>query len=669
MAFDEPADTGDATAGEAPPHHGRARPVTDTSLLLGRRVALRLLPHAPALLAPVTRSVLRRVALAYAVLWACGVGLAVAGPGPLATAGAGLLLPGGGHLAHGHVLHAGVALAAFGLSVLLWWMVGAYVLPLLTWAVTLGSATWSHHHGAPGTTHLVVAAGVVPVGSVALLAVHAVRHRAQVARARSLNRELAEVEVFRTAVPSSSRLPVGEASADDLAHLRLALDLALQPLDSFAGFDRRDQFREAALRYQLCILGYALATFRYTHAPAWSGALGDAQARAILKTGDRRVWGYWALENAWGRFSTGRDPVRNRDNVMLTGWQGAAVGMFESLEDDRFSQPGALTYTWSERERYAHDFHSLAASVHRNMRRSDFTLFSCEPRWIYPVCNTFGANTLVMHDRLHGTSWFAELEPALRRSFEQEFQRPDGRLIGVRNETLGLSWNIWASDGVHLPTTYWMNAFLPDLAERAWWLTREKTLRRDGDRFVLPRTAANRCDVGTYTFGSDSFAQTFLSLTARELGDHEVADAAFAQVHDQEPREQVGGAARYAGLSTQGNLYSLIARFGRHSGTRDLIGAGVPEAWRTGPRLADAAYPEVLVARAVTDGADLDLVLHPGDGPIRADLVLDRLVPGRDYRVTGADLASRGRVRADHLGRAVVQVDLGGRTAVHVGPA
>lgn len=70
------------------------------------------------------------------------------------------------------------------------------------------------------------------------------------------------------------------------------------------------------------------------------------------------------------------------------------------------------------------------------------------------MCNSFGVNTLILHDRLHRTDYFAELSESISRSYEDEFQRPDGKLIGVRNETLGLSWNIWASEGVSLPTTY-----------------------------------------------------------------------------------------------------------------------------------------------------------------------------------------------------------------------
>lgn len=631
----------------------------------GQWVPARLLASASPFLPRATR---RKLAVSMSfclMIWGSGALLAVFGNAEARLAGMGLMLPGGGHLASGHVVHAIVALSAFAVSVLIWWMIGAIVAPIIVWLGILVEATLAHSHGPLPTVGVWVTAACVPglVGS--SLVVYAARRYRQGVTARSLNLELASVRFFETAVPSTPEPAVSEASADDLAHLRFAIDLALQPLDDFTGFDRRDQFREAALRYQLCILGYALSMYRYTHTPAFSGYLDEAQQRAIVKMGNRRVWGYWAAENAWGRFSSNRDPVDNHDNVMLTGWQGVAVGMYESFGDDRFSRPGGLTYTWSDTQEFRHDFHTVAASIYQNFRRSPFTLFSCEPRWIYPVCNTFGANTLVLHDRLHGTTYFQELADAIDRAFEVEFQRPDGRLIGVRNETLGLSWNIWASEGVSLPTTYWMNAFLPAHAHRAWWLLKRDSLIHDGERYLLPKTMANRCDVGSYTLGSDSFAQTFLSLAAREIGDNEVADNAFTYVDSTQRVIRREGVARYEGLSTQGNLYSLMARFARPAANRDLIGAGLPEHWRTGPRLAEAAYPEVLVSLAVTDGHALDLVLRPGAGPIRTTLVIDRLVSHREYHVWGGIDPT---VTADERGRASVPVDLEGRTVLRIEP-
>jgi len=95
------------------------------------------------------------------------------------------------------------------------------------------------------------------------------------------------------------------------------------------------------------------------------------------------------------------------------------------------------------------------------------------------------------------------------------------------------------------------------------------------------------------------------------------------------------------------------------------VAHGVPDAWRSGPVLAECAYPDVLVARAVTDGQALDLVLLPGAGAVRTPLAIERLVPGRTYAVTGA---TTGEVTADASGRAVVEVDLGARLEVRLAP-
>lgn len=615
-------------------------------------------------LSPVTRRAMGRAIGLYAIAWAAATGLVVTGRQPLVDIGASLYLPGGAHLAHGHVLHAAAVLTSFAVCVLLWWMIGAFAAPLAVWVLDVIAVTFISH-GEADTVGLALVAASVPALLLAAFVWHAVRHRRRLRRAGQLNERLTTESFPVTTIPSQATLPVGEASADDLTRLRLALDLALQPLDQFDGFDRRDQFREAALRYQLCILGYALSAFQYNYAPAFAGYLTEAHARSIAKMGDRRVWGYWALENAWGRFSLGRDPVENDDNIMLTGWQGASVGMFETLSDDRFSRPGALTYRWSDEEEYAYEFGSLTSSIRRNMERSAYTLYSCEPRWIYPVCNTFGVNTLVLHDRLHGTTHFDTLEDRIRQAYLEEFHRPDGRVVGVRSETLGLSWSPWSGDGVWLPTTYWMHPTMPDLAHRSWWLMRETVLQEDEGHFSLPPSLANRCDSGSYVFGKPTFGQILLAMAAREIGDEEVASSVMRDLDRDETIERSGGAARYAGVSTQGNLYALMARFGRRSGVRDLVRHGRPEAWQTGPRLAEAAYPDVLVAKAVTDGRGLECVLHPGAGPTRTRVHVDRLRPGGRYSVRGGSPAD---VEADDRGTLVIEVELDGRTELTVEP-
>ena len=146
-------------------------------------------------------------------------------------------------------------------------------------------------------------------------------------------------------------------------------------------------------------------------------------------------------------------------------------------------------------------------------------------------------------------------------------------------------------------------------------------------------------------------------MAARELGDEELAAAASSARSTSARRSpSPHGARRYANASALANLYANLGRFGRHSGLRDLVAFGAPDAWRQGPVLAEAAYPDVLVAKAVTDGAALDLVLRPGAGPCGRSLLVERLVPGREYAVTGAATPT---LTASDDGTAVVEVDLG----------
>ncbi|MFJ2663842.1 hypothetical protein ACIO14_05790 [Nocardia fluminea] len=626
-------------------------------------VALTPLDERAPLLPPVTLRTMLRAGGCLGVVWLLGAALALTGDDRLRLLGAGLMLPGGQHLASGHPLHALVAVLALVAAMLIWWMIGAVVAPVTVWALDLALGFATGHHPTDAGLGAVAVAG--PALAALCLAAHAVRHARRRERAVRLNAGVLARPATITQVPSRVEPSVREATPEDLERLRFALDLALQPVASFDGFDRRDQFREAALRYQLCLLGYALAAYRHTCAPAFAGYLTEAHARSIEKMGDRRVWGYWALENAWGRLSLLRDPVDNGDNVMLTGWQGVSVGLFETFDDARFSALGGLTYRWSDDEVYSYDLPALATSIATNMERSSFTLFSCEPRWIYPVCNTFAVNTLLMDRRLRGGTAYDRLHERVRTAYLEEFHRPDGRVVGVRSETLGLSWSPWAGDAVWLPTTYWLHPAYPELAHRSWRLLRETVLQERDGRFVLPATLANRCDSGSYAFGGEAFGQILLAMASREIGDEEVAARVLAHLADTETTHRAGGAARYAGVSTQGNLYELMARFGRASGLRDLIGHGLPDAWRTGPRLADAAYPHVLVARAVSDGAALRCVLRPGSGPVRTTVVVDRLVPGRPYLVTGA---IEREIVADRAGRTTLTLDLGGRLQLDVEP-
>lgn len=626
-----------------------------------------LLPTDIPLFPPATRRSLLRTLAGYAVLWLCGVLPLALGAGErLQALGLGLALPGGGLHATGHPVLGSVALLGVVLAVFVWWAAGPTVLPPVVWLATAVLPALTLDAPAPSTGAAVAVLAAVPALTLLALGAHAARHAAQRRRGAALNRRLAEVRFPVTGAPSyPADFPVVEHSDQDLRRLRAALDLALQPLASFEGFTHIDQFREGALRYQLNALGYGLSMAQFTRTPAFRGYLAEAQRNTIEKVLQRKVWGYWALENAWGNLRRDKDPVPMGGNVMLTGFYGLQVGMYSVLNDERYLRPGALTFRWDADESYPYDLPGLAANVRANVRDSRFGLYPCEPNWIYTICNTFGLNTVLASEQLAASGGAAATQERLRRAYESEFLRPDGRIVGVRSSHLGLSWNFWASPSVQLATTYWMHPGMPDLAHRTWWLIRDGWLRVADGRVSTPRSVVSRLDPGSYRLGSDTFTLAVTTMAAREIGDEETAQAAERTLAER-PVEQQHGAERVAGASGLANSYLNLGRFGRRSGLRDLVAFGPPAPWRDGPVLEEAAYPDVLVAKAVSDGAALDLVLVPGEGPVRSRLTIGQLRPGTRYAVAGARVAE---VTADHEGRAAVEVDLDARREVRVAPA
>ena len=100
---------------------------------------------------------------------------------------------------------------------------------------------------------------------------------------------------------------------------------------------------------------------------------------------------------------------------------------------------------------------------------------------------------------------------------------------------------------------------------------------------------------------------------------------------------------------------------------RNTVNTGPPEHTFDGPLLAEAPYPEVIVAKAWShDGSDLDLVLYPGqDGSTpRVKLNLERLKKGGRYSISQGD--SMQHFMADGQGSAVVEVLVRDRTPVMI---
>jgi hypothetical protein len=611
---------------------------------------------------PAVRALLRRTGFGAAIVGGTAIVVAALSkrPGTRALA-IGALAPGAGYVYTRNPFRLLATLGSFAVAFVAWFGSGNILAPPLVWLAAAfdarkqarrGRRTWN---GARVAVPTAVAIGAA-AGSVA-------RRRAfRAAQARGRTRADYLASVARID-PRPGDVAARELSTDDLATLRSLLDRALKPLDRFDGFVDIDQFQTSAIRYQLNFLQYALASAQLHHTPSFHGYLSAAQRNLIDKLTLPKVWRYWAFEQTWGNLSLDWDPMK-RDNIMLSGYMGVMLGTYESnTGDDRYRRSGALPFRLGKRTwPYTHDM--VSAAVHANMQRSDMTLFPCEPNWIYSACNMTGINTLLLSDRLHGTRFIDSIGDDFRRRINEEFITPDARVTAIRSARLGVTIPMLTSTLADSGLATMLHAFDPELAQRCWAIVRREFVDTTGPEPTIVLRGWDAIDTGNYR-KSDVGAFPCVMWAAAEMVDLELYNILSASLDRQSPPTDTNGARWYDGLSTNMNAMLAMTRFNPPGGHRALIADGPSQATLRGPVLENASYPEVLVASARTDGEDLRLVLHPGAGPTRTQLGVERLVPRALYRVVGA---LEEQVTADEHGRITVTAELTGRTELAVTP-
>lgn len=454
-----------------------------------------------------------------------------------------------------------------------------------------------------------------------------------------------------------------ESSPEDLATLRYLLDLALQPIAAFDGFTHLEQIGGTALRYQLTYSCYALSASQLTRTPAFTGYLAEAQANMIRKMCDRRVWDYWATEQLVGYLRWNPDPMVF-GNIMYTGFFAGMLAFYEAINDDRgFDDDGSLPLVWDRRLRYDYGFTKIVEAIERNMRNSKQTMYPCEPHLVYPMCNAIALAGMRGYDRLHGTDYTDDLIDKVRDTLLDRYLTKDGRFLFGRGPMGVFIPPMVANDAV---VAYWLSGVMPDLAEQTWKTLRDNRITIKDGRAELRTQPIDHLDVGSYRMG-DAWAWANAACAAAEMGDVEAVEALQATIVNRFTFDySAAGARKLAGVSVWANCAFAFSRFITAGTVSRLTNADVPAEWKTGPVLAVAAYPQVLVARAVSDGHGLDLVLRPGAGPTRTTLRVARLVPGRSYRVSGATAAD---ITASDSGEAYLTVDLADRREVRLTPA
>ena len=622
------------------------------------------LPKTRGLTGPATARIQRRTVMLWLLMVAIGFLPQILNLSPaLKAAGLGLWLPGGGFLALGgwYTLLLPLTLVLFLASLIAWFWAGAVVAPVLVWLAAAGFAGLLAGEDGGWSLAPFAAAGLIVTGALALRARNRAAAQAGALRASAreafLPQSLAEVRVMQAAQPDPCRR---ELTPDQIARLRYLLDRTLQPVESFDGFTIIDQFQPAALRYQINHMGFALAIAQAQYLPSFGGYMRQAQRNLIEKYLQRKVWDYWVLESCWGHLNfTDWDPAK-RDNIMLTGWFGAHVGGYMLASGDHsYLEPGSLTFRLNDRKAWPHDFRTLIGSVNQNYGTAEFGQYACEPNWIYPICNHYGMLSLASHDALLGTHLVDRHLPAWLRGLETEFTDAAGSTIGLRSQYTGLPVPFPVGEAGY---SYFENAFLPERARQQWAIARkelEPLIASDADGEWL-RLPGEGLDAGNYRPGHGGTISGIL-VAAREFGDRRIADAALAGLERCCLPAIDDGVHRYRKGSNIANATAVMGALMETGDFAATFTQGAPRTCLEGPKIEATAYPDVLVARAWSDGTGLEAVLYPGQAGGLQTIPISNLRPGARYRVHGA---MADELHADDSGNAALVVMLSGRTEI-----
>lgn len=572
----------------------------------------------------------------------------------LSAVALGLAFPGGGFLAwpaaDWGLVFCASSFAAFLLSLVLWFATGNVLLPFAVWGGAAFAAGLGASEGAaiaPALTFAPFALLAVAAGAAGLIVL---RGHAGLARRRAPDATAAPIHMPAEAQPHRDEIAI-----EDLQRLRLLLDRSLQRIERFEGFEWVDQFQTAAVRYQLNAMAYALAIAGHVHLPAFDGYLLTAQRNLVRKQLNRRVWRYWQLENLWGNLRAGADPI-GRDNIMFSGFLAAQIAYARGATGLRdFDAPASLTFEHRGR-RHAYSQAALVELLTQRYRRAPYGLLACEPNWIYPLCNVITATAIRASDAQYGTRRWEEIAASFRHHLEREFISSDGRIVPFRSSLTGMAFPGLGGAVMQAFPCLFLNAVLPDIAQRQWQRLRAGLSEQNLRRAMWP------VDVGNYRFSrASSYAAS--AAAAIEMGDWELAKLLLQHLDVECPLQRAGGVAHRAHASLWAHAIELIARLGHAGALRSLVTA--PRV-RTGPFIKQANYPDVLVAKAEARDRELVTVLHPGEGRGYKQITIAGLAPSSSHVI---DWGEAHTFDADAQGEARLNIPLMGRTMLRIHPA
>ena len=432
----------------------------------------------------------------------------------------------------------------------------------------------------------------------------------------------------------------------------------------------------AEYRYQLSAFGYCLLLMHAKYLPNFTGYLKEAHRFLIKGYSDPRTCGYWAREAKTGYFSSNPDPVI-KGNVMLSGWMMPVVaGYHDQYHDDEFEKEASIRFqpfADKPEETYDYSAGTIMQALYRQFKNHEhpYMLIPCEPHVAFPTCNSFGLLGMLMYDRDHGTHYCEDFWDDLYDNLSEEFIELDGSMALRRQTQYGLR-HMPMSQMVFDPLADVQNylhylPIFPGLAKRCYAQIRkhEVVFSEDGTASLkrkpwdkIMNMFTNKCDA--------SLQIALLEMTASEYGDTELVEGLRKAEMKNMARSKEPGSFKYKDVNSLTMAYYVFTRLNKKGYWEDVILRGMPETAFTGPLLTECSYPDVIPAKAASNGNDLELVLYNGREAGEEKIRIERMKPLASYRlsVNGKETS----FEADGDGCADLSVYLDGRTEVVVQP-
>ena len=444
--------------------------------------------------------------------------------------------PGAGYIACANLVGGGLFLLTWLLmpvALFAWFGAGAVSMPLGLWVLSVAGA-----YLAASSTGIFNWAGLVAGALVASAVIYfnrlSARERIAANKKRDVRNEYLPQELATMAdtATSNSTDEDRELSLEELRRFQFILEVGSQPIDDFSNYTVIDQFQTSAIRYQMYELMYVLGMYQVIFAPNFHGYSAQIYRQLIEKSLTQRVMGFWKWETLFGKFSTNYEPVYE-DNIMVSGWLLQALALYTGNTGDmRYTEPGSLRFQIDKTHIYEHDIHSLSKSVVDQWDRNPYTLFPCEPNWIYSICNMQGWLGQVVYDRVFGSTHTKRLGQRYETSLLTEFGEPDGSIVPIRSELTGFSIPGLCGALSDLCNAIFCRGHMDHIARRIWAIFRHENIRIDqetGEMNLIGMVGADKIDPGTYKPSPYSM-YPLVALTAGEFGDEEIRLKALAKL-------------------------------------------------------------------------------------------------------------------------------------------